>query len=72
MSHELVTDVGNVRLVASSLVLPGEPDSESDYIVSAREIDGHVPSGSIRVAKPGGAKAALDAAASDRWVLDHR
>jgi hypothetical protein len=43
----------------STLMLPGQPDSESDYIASAREIDGHVRSGSILVAKRGGAKGGL-------------
>jgi len=72
MNDELVREVGSVRLVARSLTLSGQPDGESDYIVSAGEIHGHLHSPPIRVTKPAGAKAALDIAANDPWVLDHK
>lgn len=72
MSEEVTRGVGNLRLVARSLARSGQPDGESDYIVSAGEIHGHLHSPPIRVTKPAGAKAALDIAANDPWVLDHK
>ena len=71
MTDEVVRVVGNVRLVARSLGVKGQPDEESDYIVHAFEIEGHLSSPPIRISRPGGAEAALDLAARDPWVVEH-
>ena len=70
MSEEVTGEVDGVWLVARYLSRPGQPDGESDYIVYARDGRSHSPP--ILVTKPGGAQAALDIAANDPWVLDHR
>jgi hypothetical protein len=72
MRDQMVMAVGdNVTLVATSLRLAGQPDSASDYIVTARTLDGR-HSAPIRVPAPGGVNQALAAAADDPWVRAHR
>lgn len=71
LGSEVERTVGNVNLVARSLTIQGQPDEESDYIVSAYVIGGHLASPPIRLTKPGSARAALDAASRHPWVVAH-
>ena len=71
MEDDMYLTVGNVRLVVHSLRTKGQPGEESDYIAYAHLIHGDLHSPPIRLAKPGGAEAALEAASSDPWVVEH-